>query len=122
MSVEGTTEPINIRANCFSPFDINSIRTGNDLEHAHEQVFSRSTPENLQTLREVIARQLEEDVVNGFQMFKVVAPAKPSEESQVDLLDSKRGENKVNFFKIKTKQMLYLGLPVVTIFIREKTK
>ena len=118
MSVEGTTEPINIRANCFSPFDINSIRTGNDLEHAHEQVFSRSTPENLLTLREVIARQLEEDVVNGFQMFKVVAP----EESQVDLLDSKRGENKVNFFKIKTKQMLYLGLPVVTIFIREKTK
>ena len=55
MSVEGATEPINIRANCFSPFDINSIRTGNDLDYAREQVYSKS-PDNLQPLKEVITR------------------------------------------------------------------
>ena len=30
--------------------------------------------------------------------------------------------NNVNFIKIKIKKMLYLGLPVVTIFIRDRTK
>ena len=46
----GSTEPINIKAKCFSPFDLNSIRTGSDPEHAHEQVYSRSL-ENLQSLK-----------------------------------------------------------------------
>ena len=80
MSVEGATEPINIRANCFSPFDINSIRTGNDLDYAREQVYSKS-PDNLQPLKEVITRQLEQGDTNKFEMFKVVSPAKPDEES-----------------------------------------
>ena len=55
-------------------------------------------------------------------MFKVVSTAKLDEESLVNLLNPRLGENKVNFLKIKTKEMLYLGQPVVTIFIREKTK
>ena len=121
MSVEGAAEKININDMCFEPFDINSIRTGSDLEYACQQVYSKS-PDNLQPLKEVITRQLEQGDPNKFQMFKVVSPAKPDEESQVDLLNPRLGENKVHFFKIKTKEMLYLGQPVVTIFIREKTK
>lgn len=38
------------------------------------------------------------------------------------MLDSNQGENKVNFLKIKTKKMHYLGQPVVTIFLSEKNK
>ena len=55
MSVTGGTEPININSTCFSPFDINSIKIGNDPEHAHEQVYSRES-ENQKSLKEIITR------------------------------------------------------------------
>lgn len=65
MSVGGATEPININAKCFSPFDIDSIRIESDLEHVREQVYS-SSPENLRSLKEIITGQLEQDGSSEF--------------------------------------------------------
>ena len=58
MSVAEGTEPININSTCFYPFDIDSIKAGNDPEHAHEQAYSRESG-NQKSLKEIITRQIE---------------------------------------------------------------
>lgn len=56
MSMVGAREPININARCFSQFDINNMKTGNDIELAQLQMNASQDPENLQTLNEIIKR------------------------------------------------------------------
>ena len=53
MTVSGATTFIDINAKCFSPFDISSIKTGDDSEQVCEQLYS-TTPADMKPLKQVI--------------------------------------------------------------------